>query len=104
MNKKSLEDLNNKIKSAQNRNESQYKKPKKAFTSGSDLGMGMKIASDLIAGVLVGTFLGYHLDKYFEMKPLFIIIFVFVGFISGMVNVYRTAQKMEKMRKKPKQK
>ena len=100
MNKKSLEDLDSKIKTAQKGQKTLGKKPKKAITSGADLGMGMKIASDLIAGVLVGIFLGYTLDNFLETKPLFIVVFVFVGFIAGMVNVYRTAEKIEQSRKK----
>ena len=95
----SLDDLDNRIKKAQKQTKTHGVKPKKTITSGADLGMGMKIASDLIAGVVVGIFIGFNVDKYLETKPLFVIVFVFVGFIAGMTNVYRTAQKMEQSRK-----
>ena len=95
----SLKDLDNRIKKAQRQAKTHGVKPKKNITSGADLGMGMKIASDLIAGILVGIFVGFNLDKYLETKPLFVIVFVFLGFIAGMNNVYRTAQKMEESRK-----
>ena len=95
----SLDDLGNRIKKAQKQTKTHGVKPKKAITSGADLGMGMKIASDLIAGVLVGIFIGFNVDKYLETKPLFVIVFVFIGFIAGMANVYRTAKKMDQSRK-----
>ncbi len=62
--------------------------------SGSDgnasaLGAGMRAASELVAGVLVGTGIGFMLDRYFGTMPLFLLIFMIVGTVAGFRNIYR---------------
>ena len=50
---------------------------------------GLRAATDLVAGVAVGAFLGYLLDDWLNTKPLFMIVMFFLGFIAGFVNIYR---------------
>lgn len=50
---------------------------------------GLRAATDLVAGVGVGAFLGYLLDAWLGTKPLFMIVMFFLGFIAGFVNIYR---------------
>ena len=50
---------------------------------------GLRAATDLTAGVVVGAFLGYLLDTWLGTKPLFMIAMFFLGFIAGFVNIYR---------------
>ena len=60
------------------------------------LSFAWKISSELIAAVAVGTFLGLMLYKWLETKPIFSIIFIFLGFCSGMLNIYRIIRRIEK--------
>lgn len=57
--------------------------------SGSALAVGMRAASELVAGVLVGTGLGYLLDQQLGTKPLFLIVLMMFGVAAGFVNIAR---------------
>ena len=52
-------------------------------------GKALRAASDLVAALLVGGFLGYWVDKWLHTLPLFLIIFFFLGFGAGFLNIYR---------------
>ena len=63
---------------------------------GSSLGIALKLSTEMVAAVLVGTIIGFILDSWFDSKPWLIIIFFFVGVIAGMTNVFRSAKNMQK--------
>ena len=61
----------------------------------SNIGQAFKLSTELVAAVLVGTIIGFILDNWFDTKPWLIIIFFFVGVIAGILNVIRTAKKLQ---------
>ena len=63
---------------------------------GSFMGSAFKLGTELVAAVVVGTIIGFILDSWFDTKPWLIIIFFFLGAAAGMLNVIRTANKMQK--------
>ena len=63
---------------------------------GSFMGSAFKLGTELVAAVAVGTIIGFILDTLFDTKPWLIIIFFFLGSAAGMLNVIRTANKMQK--------
>ena len=63
---------------------------------GSFMGNAFKLGTELVAAVAVGTIIGFILDSWFDTKPWLIIIFFFLGAIAGMLNVIRTANRMQK--------
>jgi len=63
---------------------------------GSFMGSAFKLGTELVAAVAVGTIIGFILDSWFDTKPLLIIIFFFLGAAAGMLNVIRTANRMQK--------
>jgi ATP synthase protein I len=63
---------------------------------GSFMGNAFKLGTELVAAVVVGTIIGFILDSWFDTKPWLIIIFFFLGAVAGMLNVIRTANKMQK--------
>lgn len=70
---------------------------------------GLRAATDLVAAVGVGAFLGYMLDSWLGTKPWFMIVMFFLGFIAGFVNIYRWQTGQEygvgyKPEKKPEEK
>ena len=63
---------------------------------GSFMGNAFKLGTELVAAVGVGTIIGFILDSWFGTKPWLIIIFFFLGAAAGMLNVIRTANRMQK--------
>ena len=63
---------------------------------GSYMGNAFKLGTELVAAVAVGTIIGFILDSWFDTKPWLIIIFFFLGAAAGMLNVIRTANRMQK--------
>ena len=63
---------------------------------GSFMGSAFKLGTELVAAVVVGTIIGFILDSWFDTKPWLIIIFFFLGAGAGMLNVIRTANRMQK--------
>ena len=63
---------------------------------GSFMGSAFKLGTEMVASVAVGTIIGFILDSWFDTKPWLIIIFFFLGAAAGMLNVIRTANKMQK--------
>lgn len=57
--------------------------------SGGAMGVGLRAGSDLVAGVLVGSGIGWLLDRQFDLSPLFLIIFMMLGMAAGFWNIYR---------------
>jgi ATP synthase protein I len=55
------------------------------------MGRGMRIATELVAGVLVGSVLGWYLDQWLGTKPWLFILFFLLGTAAGMMNVIRQA-------------
>ena len=63
---------------------------------GSFMGSAFKLGTELVAAVAVGTIIGFILDTWFDTKPWLIITFFFLGAAAGMLNVIRTANRMQK--------
>lgn len=62
---------------------------------GNAMGIAFRIAADLIAGVLVGGFIGWQLDEWLETKPFLLLIFLVLGTAAGVLNVVRSARRMQ---------
>jgi ATP synthase protein I len=60
-------------------------------TDGSAMGRGLRLSSELVAGVLVGGAIGYALDYYLGIRPWGFIVFVLLGFAAGILNLMRAA-------------
>ena len=62
----------------------------------SPIGTAFKLSTELVSAVVVGTIIGFILDKTFGTKPWLILIFFFVGVIAGITNVIKSAKNMQK--------
>ena len=62
---------------------------------GSFMGSAFKLGTELVAAVAVGTIIGFILDSWFDTKPWLIIIFFFLGTAAGILNVIKTANRMQ---------
>ena len=62
-----------------------------ALRNPSALARGFRLSTELVAGVLVGAFIGWALDKWLGISPWGMIVFLLLGFAAGVVNVMRAA-------------
>ena len=65
-------------------------------SNAASLGKALKISTELVAAVVVGSTIGFILDNWFDTKPLLTICFFFMGVAAGILNVFRSAKKMNK--------
>ena len=81
-----LEIAKKSIKNIQNNNQG---------SNAASLGKALKISTELVAAVVVGSIIGFLLDDWFDTKPLLTICFFFMGVAAGILNVFRSAKKMQ---------
>lgn len=90
----SMQDLDRRLKAAKKKHE-----PKRPVGDSSrdmsGVGVGLRIAVDLVAGVAAGVGIGWYLDSVLETKPWLLLLFTIIGFCAGLLNVYRTARQLE---------
>lgn len=68
----------------------------------NSLANAFRIGTEFVAAVAVGICLGYTFDKIFGTKVIFLLVFSLFGCMAGMLNVYRSAQEMDKNLQKEK--
>ena len=78
------------------KNRAKFNKGSKNKQTGSSMGTAFKMSTELVSAVAVGTIIGFILDNWFGTKPWLILIFFFVGVAAGIINVVKTAKKMQK--------
>ena len=50
---------------------------------------GIKILFELLLGFLIGGFLGYYIDKMLATMPVFLLVGIFLGGISGIYTIWK---------------
>jgi ATP synthase protein I len=65
-------------------------------TRGRAMGFAMRMTTELVAGVFVGGFIGYFLDKWLGTAPFLLIVFLLFGVAAALFNSVRAAQRMQK--------
>ena len=63
--------------------------PNKKSIDKSFLNTLSRVATELVAGLIIGAGLGLLIDNWLETKPLFLIIFFFLGAFAGIYNLWR---------------
>ena len=70
--------------------------PPPPLNRGGAYGQAFKMATELVAGVIVGGGIGWFLDGVFGTRPWLLIVFFFLGFAGGMLNLVRSAQRLQR--------
>ena len=91
---KDFEEFKTRLKIAKSESEKILKKNNE--NNSSFMGNAFKLGTELVSAVAVGTIIGFILDSWFDTKPWLIIIFFFLGTAAGILNVIRTANRMQK--------
>ena len=76
------------------------KQQKSSGSNAASLANALKISTELVAAVVVGSTIGFLLDNWFGTKPLLTIFLFFIGVTAGILNVFKSAKKMNKNLKK----
>ena len=58
--------------------------------SGAAWGRALRASSELLAGLLVGLFLGYLLDRWLGTSPWLLLLGIGIGFAAGLRNLMRS--------------
>ena len=90
---KNLKEISTRLEIAKKKMKTNEKKIESS--NAASLGKALKISTELVAAVVVGTTIGYILDSWFDSKPLLIICFFIIGVVAGILNVFRAAKKMD---------
>ena len=62
---------------------------RKAKLPTGGIALAGRVTTELVAGVVVGTFIGWALDKWLGTTPTLMVVFFFIGSAAGMMNVWR---------------
>ena len=57
---------------------------------------GWRMVTELVAGLLIGFCIGYGLDRLFGTLPIFLVLFVLLGFAAGVKTMLRSAQDLQR--------
>jgi ATP synthase protein I len=90
--KRRLHDLEDKVRDARARH---APASSQAQDRGSAMGEALKLATEMIAGVGVGGFVGWALDRLFGTAPILMVVFLVLGAAAGILNVIRSAQRRQ---------
>ncbi|CUM76262.1 MULTISPECIES: AtpZ/AtpI family protein [Turicibacter] len=55
-----------------------------------------QVGITMVANIMVGLFIGKYLDQWLHTSPLFLLLFIFIGFFSGIKSVYLLIIKIDK--------
>jgi ATP synthase protein I len=56
---------------------------------------GWRMVIELVAGLGIGFGVGYGLDTLFGTMPIFLVLFILLGFAAGVRTMLRTAQEIQ---------
>ena len=62
---------------------------RKAKLPTGGMALAGRVTTELVAGVVVGTFLGWAFDNWLGTAPSLMVVFFFLGSAAGMMNVWR---------------
>ena len=85
----SLDDLSRRIDAAKERLPKETAEP-----ADNALGMAFRIGTEMVAGLAVGGFIGWQIDRFAGPRPLFFLVFIGLGGAAGILNVFRYADRM----------
>lgn len=55
----------------------------------SAMAVFFRVGVELVSALLVGLAIGWGLDHFLRTKPLFLILFMLLGGVAGIINVWR---------------
>ena len=59
-----------------------------------EMGMAVRMATELAAAVAVGGFLGWYLDKWLGTSPWLLLVLLMLGMVSGTLTAFRLSKRV----------
>ena len=72
------------------------KKPSEEARNYQQMGLAYTLPAALVAPILVLTLLGWWLDEKFHRSPIFTLCGALLGTVTGFINMFRIANKLDK--------
>jgi ATP synthase protein I len=88
-----LDELSHRIDAEKQERTTSLKQPAR-FEGVTGYAKGYRLASEFVAGTLVGGLVGYGVDWLFGTLPLGLIVFLLLGFGAGILNMARAANRV----------
>ena len=88
-----LKDLSSRI-AAEKSEQAESTKPSASLQGATGFAKGYRLASEFVAGTLVGGLIGYGFDWLFGTLPFGLIIFLLLGFGAGILNMARAGNRV----------
>ena len=86
---KNFDSLSERIANFEATMTAEKKKQSPAQMPVAGIALAGRVATELVAGIAVGTFLGWLIDRWLETTPLFMLILFFFGAAGGLMNIWR---------------
>ena len=87
-----LKDLDAKLSAGRQRLQPQ--EPRRA--NASMLGLDWRLTIEMLAGIGVGGFVGWWMDKVLGTEPIFMLVLLVLGMGAGLMNSVRTVNEMRR--------
>ena len=81
-------DLSKRISEFEIRQQEERRYRKAKLPTGG-MALAGRVTTELVAGVVVGTFIGWAFDNWLGTAPTLMVVFFFLGSAAGMMNVWR---------------
>ena len=62
--------------------------------SGVGMSYAFRLTTEMAAALVIGTGIGWLVDGWLGTDPWGMLVFLFVGFVAGILNAYRTAKRI----------
>ncbi len=85
-----MEDVARRLKEARSEADPQADQPQ----SGKALGVALRLSTEFVAAIVVGTGMGWGLDTLLGTFPWLTLVFFLIGAATGFRNVIRTANEL----------
>ena len=83
-----VSDLSKRIAEFESRQQEERQHRKAQLPTGG-MALAGRVTTELVAGVVVGTFIGWAFDNWLGTTPTLMVVFFFIGSAAGMMNVWR---------------
>lgn len=90
-----LDDLGARLRKARGQRDIETRRETSRGGATTGMGLGFRIATELVAAIAVGTLMGYVLDGWLGTRPWLMVVFLFLGAAAGTMNVYRAAKGLD---------
>jgi ATP synthase protein I len=87
-----LEDLTHRLRKIKDTQESIERQEAERFRDAENMGRGLRAGAELVSPIGAGALIGWLLDGWLETAPVFLILMLLLGIVTGFVNVWRMTQ------------